>query len=230
VTASAQHLDWWKSGEKHFDTALARLSDAGFDDPTLLPGWSRRHLLGHVARNADALVNLLTWARTGEETPMYASPEARDSAIAETAVLSPALLRSGVLRAAERLAAAVMAMPEAAWVAQVRTAQGRSVPAAEVPWMRCREVWVHAADLDTGATFEETPQDVLAALVADVFRTWKRRDQAPSLTIVAGDRRWGSGTQAVTGPLPAIAAWLTGRSDGQGLDADGPLPTLPPWL
>lgn len=161
---------------------------------------------------------------------MYASPEARDAAIAETAMLSPALLRSGVLHAAERLAAAVQALPEAAWAAQVLTAQGHSIPAAEVPWMRCREVWVHAADLDTGATFEDTPQDVLAALVADVFGTWKRRDQAPSLTVVAGNRRWGSGAQAVTGPLPAIAAWLTGRSAGQGLDAAGPLPALPPWL
>jgi maleylpyruvate isomerase len=48
--------------------------------------------------------------------------------------------------------------------------------------------------------------------------------------VVADDRRWGSGAPAVAGPLPAMAAWLTGRSGGQGLDADGPLPTRPAWL
>ena len=61
--------------------ALLRTAD-GLDDravagPSLLPGWTRGHVLTHVARNADAMTNLLTWARTGVETPAYASPEAR---------------------------------------------------------------------------------------------------------------------------------------------------------
>ena len=46
-----------------------------------LPGWSRGHVLAHIAGNADSLVNLLTWAATGVEHPQYASQEARDAAI-----------------------------------------------------------------------------------------------------------------------------------------------------
>jgi maleylpyruvate isomerase len=34
----------------------------------------------------------------------------------------------------------------------------------------------------------------------------------------------------VQGSLPDVAAWLTGRSAGEGLQADGPLPELAPWL
>jgi maleylpyruvate isomerase len=60
------------------------LDDAALRAPSLLPGWTRAHVLTHIARNADGLVNLVTWARTGEETPMYASTQARDTAIAAT--------------------------------------------------------------------------------------------------------------------------------------------------
>ena len=48
------------------------LDDAALRQPSRLPGWTRAHVLTHIARNADGLVNLVTWARTGEETPMYA--------------------------------------------------------------------------------------------------------------------------------------------------------------
>jgi maleylpyruvate isomerase len=223
-------LPWWEDGERLLGTALGRLTDQEFDGASLLPGWSRRQLLAHVARNADALVNLLTWARTGVETPMYASPEARESGIAEAAALPPAALAAEVQAATGRLAEAVRKMPEQAWVARVRTAQGRTVPAAEVPWMRCREVWVHAVDLTSGVSFADVPEDVLAALVTDVVGMWNRREQLPDATFSAHGRSWGQGAVTVSGSLPALTGWLTGRTGPQELTADGPLPALPVWL
>ena len=53
--------------------------------PSLCEGWTRAHVVTHIARNADALSNLVHWATTGEPTPMYASPESRDADIAEGA-------------------------------------------------------------------------------------------------------------------------------------------------
>jgi maleylpyruvate isomerase len=230
VSAPAELLDWWERGELHLGTALGRLTDEEFGAASLLPGWSRAQLLAHVARNADALVNLLGWARTGVKTPMYPSPEARDELIALTAARPPAELRNDVLSATRRLAGAVREMPDPAWSVEVRTAQGRTVPAAAVPWMRCREVWVHAVDLDAGVDFSDVPDDVLAALADDVFRMWDARQQVPDIAVFAGDREWGSGALAVAGTLPAVVAWLTGRSTGEGLQADGPLPALEVWL
>lgn len=32
--------------------------------PSLCEGWTRGHVLAHIALNADSLVNLPTWART----------------------------------------------------------------------------------------------------------------------------------------------------------------------
>ena len=223
-------LDWWVDGERHFATALGRLTDEEFDAPSLLPGWSRAYVLGHVARNADALVNLLTWARTGVETPMYPSQEARDAGIAQAAALAPPDLRAELLESTGRLASAVHEMTDEHWAAQVRTAQGRSVPAAEVPWMRCREVWVHSVDVDAGVSFADVPDAVQARLIDDVFTMWERRDASPDIAVFAGDREWGTGELAVAGPLPAVTAWLTGRSKGEELEADGALPELPRWL
>ena len=223
-------LDWWESGERHLGTVLGRLTDEEFDAPSLLPGWSKRTLLAHVARNADALVNLLTWARTGVETPMYSSPEARDRGIAEAAALPPAELRAEVLASTGRFVEAVRQLSDEDWAAEVRTAQGRTVPASEVPWMRCREVWVHAVDLDAGVDFGEIPGDVLTALVDDVFAMWERRGQVPEVTVFSGDRTWGAGPVAVSGSPAAVAGWVTGRTGGTGLESDGPLPELPAWL
>jgi maleylpyruvate isomerase len=230
VTAPAELLNWWQRGEQHLGTALGRLTDEEFGAPSLLPAWSRAQLLAHLARNADALVNLLGWARTEVETPMYPSPEARDSGIAETAALPPPALRDEVLSATRRLADAVAEMPGPAWSAEVRTPQGHTVPASFVPWMRCREVWVHAVDLDAGVGFADIPDAVLAALADDVFRTWSNREQLPDAAVFAGGREWGTGALAVAGSLPDVVAWLTGRSSGQDLEADGALPTLAGWL
>ena len=219
----------WADGERALGTALGRLVPAEYAGPSLLPGWSRAHVLGHLAGNADALVNLLTWARTGVETPMYPSREARDAEIERRAALDPAALEAEVLESTRRLADAVAGMPEQAWTAQVRTFQGRTVPTTEVLPMRVREVWVHVVDLDAGTGFADVPADVLAGVVDEVFAAWERRGETPALTLFAGDREWGSGEPAVAGDLPAVAGWVTGRTAGDGLRADGPLPALPRW-
>src|SRR5690349_5101281 len=62
-----------------------KLADADSAAPSLLPGWTRGHVLAHLALNADACVNLLTTARTGVDTPMYASDEQREADIVAAA-------------------------------------------------------------------------------------------------------------------------------------------------
>jgi maleylpyruvate isomerase len=53
-----------------------------FARPTVLPEWTRQHLVAHVAATADALGNLVRWAATDQRMPMYATPEER-AALAE---------------------------------------------------------------------------------------------------------------------------------------------------
>jgi maleylpyruvate isomerase len=215
-------VGWWQAGERFFATALGQLHGDDFDEPSLLPGWPRRTVVAHVARNADALVNLLTWARTGVETPMYTSAEARDQGISETAALPGPDLTADCAAVAQRLAGAVRALPGQAWNAEVRTAQGRTVPASEVLWVRCREVWVHAIDLDAGADFGDIPEDILTALIDDVVRSWQRRGQHPDVLLASGGRAWGTGSVTLSGDLPRLAGCVTGRHGPEGLSADQP--------
>jgi maleylpyruvate isomerase len=217
---------WCTDGERFLDEALDRLPGFDVDGPSLLPGWSRRTVIAHVARNADALCNLLTWARTGVETPMYASSEARDKAIATTAQLPLASLMEDCRSASRRFAADVNGLPETAWDVDIRTAQGRTVPVSQAVWMRCREVWVHAVDLRTGKGFDDIADDVLVALIDDVTGMWARRGQTPEVRFSASDRHWGTGKVVVTADLADLAGYVTGRRRDAGDDR----PTLPPWL
>jgi maleylpyruvate isomerase len=229
MTPDSAVLQWWAEGER----AVARLVDGLTDDdlaaPSALPDWSRAHVVAHLARNADALVNLLTWARTGVETPMYPSREARNAGIETTAAQPPQELRADYSAACARFADAVGALPEPAWTATLHNAQGRPMPATEVPWMRAKEVWVHGVDLAAGLAFTDLPTEFAIALVDDVLALFAARDQTVDVRIVATDaeRTWGTGEPVVTGPVSAIAAWLT-RSDASGLT--GPVPAPPAWL
>src|SRR5215469_6531892 len=163
-----QTLDWMRDGTERLLGVVSALGDADLDEPSLLPGWSRRHLLAHIAANADALRNLVHWARTGEERRMYASPQQRDADIAAGARRPAAELRAWVASTANALSGDLAALPEPAWQARVITAQGVDRSAAEIPWMRDREVYVHAVDLGSGMGFADLPVGFLGALVDDV--------------------------------------------------------------
>ncbi|MFC5994575.1 maleylpyruvate isomerase family mycothiol-dependent enzyme [Pseudonocardia hispaniensis] len=221
---------WVIEGTALLLRGLDGLTEDDLDTETALPGWTRRHLLAHVASNAEAIGRLVTWARTGRRTPMYASAEQRAADIEAGARRPAAELRAWVRQSADELAEAFWALPDAAWQTEVVTAQGRTVRATEVPWMRAREVCVHAVDLGTGIGFADLPEGFCAALIADIAAWRGTRRNGPALTLAAldGDAPWtidGSGEpRAVTLPVAELAAWLAGRPARAGL------PKLPPWL
>lgn len=216
---------------------VAGLAAADVAGPSLLPRWTRGHVLTHLARNADAFVNLLTTARTGEPIPMYASPQARAADIEAGADRSPADLLDDLRGSSARFAAAVEAMPVAAWAATVQTRRG-PWPAATLVWGRLREIEVHHVDLDAGYRPADWPEAFAQRLLHEVATGLADNPDAPAMVLrfdgvrqelVVGDPE---GAPTVTGPAPELAAWLTGRSAGEVLTVtpDGPLPTPPEWI
>jgi len=199
-------LAWVERGTAVLTAAVATLDEQTMSEPSRLPGWNRKHLIAHVAANADALGNLVHWARTGQRTPMYSSMEQRDADIEAGSRLPADELAGWLTGSAAALAAAMGVLDEEQWSAEVVTAQGRTVPATEIPWLRAREVCVHAVDLGTGVTFADLPGGFLSALVADI-RVKRGLTDVPA------------------GPLPEVAAYLAGRPHG----LTG-VPDLGPWL
>ena len=234
--AARQALAWMEEGTALFAKALEGLDDAALDAPTALPGWTGRHVVAHVAANADALVNLARWAATGEETPMYSSPEQRNADIETGAGLLASELREWFVASASRLSGALDRLTAEQWGHEVRTAQGRTVPATEIPWMRSREVMVHAVDLGGVVTFADLPADLDAALLDDIAGKRSAGADGPALVLTPSDddRTWavaGAGhPTTVRGPLAQLTAYLSGRP-ADDLHADGGvLPSLPRWL
>ena len=225
-------LAWMADGTRRLLTDVAALPDSALAAPTGLPGWTRRYLLAHVAANAGALRNLVHWARTGEERRMYSSSEQRDADIAAGARLPAAGLRAWVEASARDLAADLDALPATAWEAKVITAQGLTRPASEIPWMRVREVYVHAVDLGAGTRWTDLPAGFLAALLDDVTARRSAKGGGPALAVAATDtgHTWevaGRGAPLpVSAPLTDLAAYLTGRA----APALSSAPALPAWL
>lgn len=219
---------------------VEELDDAAMRRPSLCPGWSRGHVVSHLARNADALVNLLTWARTGVEHPMYASRADRDADIEEGANRPWRLLEEDLIAACERFTVAAEKLPESAWQAEVVSSRGTAFQAWEIPWIRLQEVWIHLIDLDCGLEFGDLPAEDTEGLLDSVVREFDGRPDVPSLLLTAElpdghQRSWeinGSDPNtprfSVRGPVADMLAWLTGRGDGAGLSGD--LPELPAWI
>ncbi len=238
MPVDAENLEWFRDGEAFAVAAIDGLTDADLAGPSLLPGWSRAHVVGHLARNADAVGNLLRWARTGERSPMYASVEARVEGIEATAAQPPDALRADVAAASARLVAAVEDLPIDAWEAEVITGMGRRIPASDVPWMRVRETWIHTVDLDAGVGFADQPPGVVAALLEEIAAGPRAAEADPPLAVHADDldRTWmlGDGDPVeVRGPAAAVLTWLSGRGDGTDLSTTDPNdcpPKAPAWL
>ena len=226
-----------RRGTAFWSRKVNELTDDELDGPSLLPGWSRRHVIAHVGYNARALTRLVQWANTGVETPMYSSPQARNQEIAYGATLPSRALRHLNDHASVSLNVEWRDTPEAAWSHEVRTAQGRTVPATETVWMRNREVWIHAVDLDNGARFSDVPAEVLTRLLSDIVGNWAAKDKDPGLRIQVcdapelGELGAGAGQDAgilVRGDLAAVAQWASGRG-GARLEAGADVAN-PRWI
>jgi len=214
------------------------LDDLAVRGPSLLPGWTRAHVLSHLARNADACRNLLVWARTGVQHSMYASAADRDADIEEGSRRGAWLLSADLSASCERFSAAVRSMPDEAWSAEVVLASGLPMPAHSVLRLRLLETWVHLVDLDVGVGFGDIPMPELEWILEDVVQEFGGRADVPPLCLTVplpdGRRReWDlrgalSKRIAVSGPAGPVLGWLLGRTDGAELS--GQLPALPTWL
>ncbi|GLY20479.1 maleylpyruvate isomerase family mycothiol-dependent enzyme [Micromonospora sp. NBRC 101691] len=215
----------------------ARFDTAELAAASLLPGWTRGHVLAHLARNADGLVNLLTAARTGEHVPMYASATARETDIATGASRPPEAHLDDLRRCADRFAGAVAAMPVEAWAATVRGRRG-PVPAATLVWGRLREIEVHHVDLAADYRPADWSEPFAHRLLHEVTAGLADRPDAPAMVLRFDGARHQLAVGApehaptITGPAAELAAWLTGRSEGRTLTVvpDGALPQPPEWM
>jgi maleylpyruvate isomerase len=233
-------LDRLAAADDRLLATTTGLSDARAREPSLLPGWTRGHVLTHIARNADGLRNLLIWARTGTETPMYASAESRSADIEAGAGRPGAALAADVGESAAAFAAEAAGLPDEAWTVPVRTLNGPPFPARGVLERRLSEVEIHHVDLAAGYEPADWPDDFLTEALPRVAESFAGRDDVPPCVLWAeggkdslriGPDQAGPARVVIRGQPADLLAWLLGRGDGTALTvaSRGPLPALPPW-
>ena len=125
------------------------LSEADVRAPSLLPGWSRGHVLTHLARNADGMRNLLIGARSGESRLPYSSARAREAGIEEGAGRTAAELVIDLADSAMALRTIARQLPDEAWQVPVRMLDTEPFPASLLLTRRLVEVELHHCDLGT---------------------------------------------------------------------------------
>ncbi|WBP85517.1 maleylpyruvate isomerase family mycothiol-dependent enzyme [Kitasatospora cathayae] len=208
------------------------LTDWQAREPSRLPGWSRGHVLTHLARSADAYRWMLALARTGTAP----GPRADAAELARQ-------LEEGAGRGAGALVADLRdSLDGLLWDAAELPAERRTVlvpalagwrhPAWYLLWRAWRELEVHGVDLNTGRTSAGWPDGFVLTALAETAATLGARE-VPLARVEAEDlgRGWavGGSGPVVSGSGHEMLAWFTGRGPVAGLRADGPLPVLPAW-
>ncbi|MEU1853396.1 maleylpyruvate isomerase family mycothiol-dependent enzyme [Streptomyces sp. NPDC019990] len=207
-----------------------QLDDRRKDAASALPGWSRGHVLQHLADNARAFERQVLAALHGGLVDMYDGGQGeRDQSIDRGAARGLAELRADLVLAQQALEDSWSRLTAADWRRPVRF---RHATVRDTALARWREAEIHAVDLALGYRPRDWSLDF--ALHALDFLS----DRAPAdvrLVLRAVDtefsRTLGRGTTVeVTGAVRDLAAWMAGRSIDGHLSTTGPrLPQLGPW-
>ena len=135
---------------------------------------------------------------------MYASAAQRAEEIEHGATTEPMYLRKLVKASAELFTAEFAGLTETQRRRIIVTAQGRHITAAELAWLRCRELGVHAVDLAAGTGFDDLPDGFADALVNEIL--------APALIFSPRLKPVRClAKRLAAGEGPVLASWLAGR-------------------
>ncbi|KPI12963.1 Conserved hypothetical protein CHP03083 [Actinobacteria bacterium OK074] len=227
MTDHARDLASVRDATERLLTAAAKLDNASAAEPSRLPGWSRGHVLAHLARNADALVNVF------EGHLMYASAQARDADIDRDAPRPVDVQLADVGESAARFQESAAVLAD--WSRTVELRGGVTDLASNVPFRRWIEVELHHVDLGAGYELESLPPEFTQRVTGVLAERFSGHADVPPTRLTDGTHAWSTGRAAeepevtVTGDPADLLGWLSGRRDGAALTVTGgPLPALPP--
>lgn len=154
--------------------ATGELTDAQARQPSLLPGWTRGHVLAHIARSGEADAETVEGAIRGEVLDKYpGGDEQRTRDIEAGAGRSAAALRVDLVATQRALTDAWDRVEGGTWERLTRTPAGPRTIAGTVHARR-REILVHVVDLDVGVAPSDLPPDYV-----DADREWLGENRTP---------------------------------------------------
>jgi maleylpyruvate isomerase len=212
--------------------------------PSLLPTWTRAHVVAHLALNSEGMARALRGVlgeveESGQESgvgTMYDSDAVRDADIAELAAAEHSEIRGRLLAGVTVLQEVISVVPTDRWQTRLeRTPGGRSIRATSFLGMRWRELEIHHVDLAAGYTTSDwTPEfaehllDAMVRRVAAETIEIRPLDSARTWVLGGGESEYP--VPVVTGPAADIGWWLTGRPAPDTVSCShGELPPIEGW-
>ncbi|MEP7022033.1 MAG: maleylpyruvate isomerase family mycothiol-dependent enzyme [Pseudonocardiales bacterium] len=212
-------------------------TDAEVGAPSLLPRWTRGHVLTHLARNADGVTRTLAGALRGQRVPRYpGGTPGRNADIEAGSKRGFAELAADVRESADRLDRLFAAVADIdGWDLPTDDR-----PASDHVQARWREVEIHRVDLGGAYTADQWSAEFVAYVLSELIGSLDARG-APALRIEVstdgsvtswlGGTVWtvgGADPVHVAGPDWALAAWLAGRPAASGALINSP--EVAAWL
>ena len=139
-----------KTAVTRLNTLLADLNDETARAASGLPGWSRGHVITHIANFSEAMTRQVEEALQGRLVEMYdGGRPARDAGIEAGAGRPAAELTSHLERATTALVTAWDKVGPDDWTRPVLHRNSNLIAAVDATW---RELAIHTVDLDLGVT------------------------------------------------------------------------------
>lgn len=225
-------------------TALLLAGVEGLDDvtaPSGLPGWTRGHVLAHLAGNAEGLARRARSVGDGVPRAMYESMETREADIQWRAGRTANDHRDALAATDRDLRLDLLSIPADRHSEQTELRKGITLTVEDLPLVRLQEVCIHHADLALPSYgWSEWPGELVAWALPRVASSFAARDEFPVAWVEVdlgggAPQRFeltGPAGTGVSGSGAAVLAWLTGRSAGDGLLVTGvdAVPAAPAWL
>ncbi|WP_350281551.1 maleylpyruvate isomerase family mycothiol-dependent enzyme [Kribbella sp. HUAS MG21] len=203
----------------------ADLDDATARGASGLPGWSRGHVITHIANFSEAMTRQVDEALKGRLVEVYdGGRPARDAAIEAGADRPAAELRSHLAEAVTTLLAAWDRVGPTDWPLPILHRNSNLSAGLQATW---RELTIHTTDLDLGITPASWSEPFCLHLL-DFLRP--RTPEGIHLVLRSPTTTWNTGTgETITleGALTDLTAWYAGRQAPGPIT--GPAPELLPW-
>ena len=209
-----EHVVGCASAHQRLLASLENLTDAQCRQDSLLPNWSRGHVLTHLARNADSHVNLLQSAGRGEVGKQYPSIEKRNADIESGSSRNASELVVDLRLSIYGLEVAWASANEKVWSGQGRNLSGNVIEISSLVFLRWREVEIHHADLNLGFGYDDLPPLYVRLELDQQIMLWRSR-KPMGMTELPDIAKKLSPSQRL--------AWLMGRVEVDGLAKPEPL-------
>ena len=191
--------------------ALEGLTDEHCRQPSILTGWSRGHVLSHLANNAYSHLRMFEAASRGEETEQYEGGKpTRDAQIESWSSLSAHELVGHVRASIYALEGAWASATPTTWTGfGIKShAGGGRVAITDLILMRWCETEVHSSDLNLDYSFESWDSTFVRFELERQLMIWNSR-KSMGLTVLPE-------AAAKLSPNHRLA-WLLGRIAVDGL-------------